>query len=144
MTFPCPCLFPWGDTVDKYLILSWKISMCTPPYPSPCLYVLFFFLFTPKKFSCNEKLRPLNHLCVSVRESSQDEMNLKVVPWFEENLRVIAFHHLCAKPSWACMETAAFGWLIQIKVTVHSGCLVLAPLIRWFLYGVDWEKLVVD
>ena len=67
------------------------------------------FLFTQKESSCNEKLRPLNHLCVSVKGGSQGEMNPKVVPWFEENLRVTAFHHLCEKPPWACTETQPLG-----------------------------------
>ena len=101
------------------------------------------FLFTQKE-SCNQRLRSLNHLCVSVKENSQCEMNLSVVPWFEENLCATAFHHLCEKLWGACPETAAFWWLRQAKVSVHSSCLVLAYLIKLFPYGAEWEKLVVD
>lgn len=140
MKFSWPSRFPWGDTVDKFLFLSWNTFMCTLPDPCPCLHVPFYL----HKRSHAIRLRSLNHLCVSVKENSQFEMNLSVVPWFEENLRATAFRHLCEKLWGACPETAAFWWLRQTKVRVHSSCLALACLIELFPYGAEWEKLVVD
>ena len=140
-------------------------SSTTGPAPLPKVMLLTSFCFHPEKClcytaisvsmltcaflfiekeSCNERLRSLNHLCVSVKANFQGEMNLSVVPWFEEHLHLTAFCHLREKPWGACTETASFWWLEQTKVSVHSSCLALAYLIKSFPYGVDWEKLVVD
>ena len=75
-TFPCPSLFPLGNTVDKFLI--WKISIHAPPYPPPRLDVPFY-LHT-KLSSCSEKLRPLNHLVFQWRQVPRVKWILRLFP----------------------------------------------------------------